>query len=74
MDSDTRDERQLLCDIAKDVAWIKLELQGNGQPGLLTRVARLEGSNAQMAAKGGLVGAVAALLAALAAYLAGVGP
>lgn len=66
-------EHELLLLVAHDVAEIKEAISGNGQPGLLTRVAHLEGQgDNKTAAKGGMIGVAASLVLALAAKLLGV--
>lgn len=60
-------DHELLLLIAADVADLKKAIEGNGQPGIHTRLAQVEaisGERKKAAAGGGVVGAVIALIVA----------
>ena len=67
---------QLLSDVQdmkSDIHQISRAVNGNGQPGLVTRVARLEGASAKTTAASGGLSALVAVVAAVIMQKLGIG-
>jgi len=63
---DDLNDREILLIVAKDVQRVTKVLDDNGQPGLITRVARLEGADNKTAQKSGGLAAMVAIAVAVA--------